>query len=95
LFCLIVVAAQFTLPPGYGILVYVGLGVANVVSAIFVFLLATRLYGNGMGIFLAIMTLIPYLGLIFLLIVNGRATKVLKDHDIPVGLLGADMSKLK
>jgi hypothetical protein len=65
-----------------------------VVGAVYVFVLAIRVYGVGLGILLGVMALIPYLGLIVLLVVNGEATKVLKQNGIPVGLLGAKTSSL-
>jgi hypothetical protein len=90
-----VVAGQFALPEGSTLLVIAGLAVVGVISAVFVFLLATSLFGNGLGAFLGVLTLVPYLGLVVLLFVNGKATAVLKEHGIRVGLLGADLSKLK
>lgn len=52
-------------------------------------MLATRVYGTGAGIVLGVLTLIPCLGLVILLLVNRKATDVLKQHGIGVGLLGA------
>jgi hypothetical protein len=43
---------------------------------------------------LGILTLIPLVGLIVLLIVNGKATNLLREDGIHVGLLGARMSDL-
>ena len=68
-------------------LAYVGVAVTG---AVFLFLLAISLYNMGAGIVLGILALVPILGLIILLIVNGRATAVLRQHGIRVGLLGAD-----
>lgn len=67
-------------------------GVAGVASSVFVFMLAIRLYGTGVGVLLGVLTLVPLLGLIVLLIVNGKATSTLKSHGIAVGILGADMN---
>lgn len=58
---------------------------------VFVFLLATKVYGAGRGILLGLLTLIPCLGLIMLLIVNGKATRVLQQNGYKVGLLGAKL----
>jgi hypothetical protein len=63
-------------------------------ATVFVFLLAMKIYSTGMGIFLGILTLIPCIGLLVLLMVNGKATGVLKDNGISVGLLGAKLSDL-
>jgi hypothetical protein len=41
-----------------------------------------------------ILSLIPFFGMIFLLIVNGRATRVLRRNNIRVGLLGANPSQI-
>jgi phage-related protein len=68
--------------------------ICGVVASVFIFMLATKLYGLGLGIFMAILTLIPCLGLIALLIVNGKATNVLKGQGIRVGLLGANPSEI-
>ena len=35
----------------------------------------------------------PYIGLIVLLVVNGKATGILKQNGIKVGLLGANLSQ--
>lgn len=67
---------------------------ASIAAAVFVFLLAMKINGVGMGVFLGILTLIPCLGLIVLLIVNGQATSVLKKNGIKVGLLGAKLSDI-
>ena len=62
---------------------------ASVAAMVSVFLLAIKLHGTGMGIVLGILTLIPLLGVIPLLIVNGTATRILRKHGIKVGLMGA------
>jgi hypothetical protein len=66
-----------------------------VIGAVFIFMLAISLYNTGAGIVLGILTLIPLLGLIVLLVVNGKATKVLRAHGIRVGLLGANPSTIR
>jgi len=46
---------------------------------------------KGFGVLLALITIIPCcVGLIPLLIINGKATSVLTSHNIKVGLLGVD-----
>jgi hypothetical protein len=47
-----------------------------------------------MGVVLGILTLIPCVGLIVLLIINSKATGILKKNGVRVGLLGAKMSDL-
>ena len=66
-----------------------GLGSA-LAGAVFVFLLSIKVYGPALGILLGILTLIPCLGLLALLRVNAKATNVLQQNGIKVGLLGAN-----
>jgi hypothetical protein len=80
---------QFVLPDLrtiFGLLAFA----ASVTGAVFVFMLSLKLYSVGVGIVLGILTLIPILGLLVLLIINGKATKILRSYNIRVGLLGAD-----
>lgn len=67
----------------------------GITATVGVFLLATKLYSVGPGIALGILTLIPRVGLVVLLIINAKATGVLKKHGIAVGLLGADTSTIR
>ena len=85
---------QFALPPGMRPLLGVGVLLVMLVSTVFVFLLATKLYGTVSGVLLGILTMIPLIGLIMLLILNGKATGILQQNKIKVGLLGADPSKI-
>jgi hypothetical protein len=59
-----------------------------------VFMMAVKVYGTGAGVVLGLLTLIPAVGLIVLLIVNAKATTIIKQNGIRVGLLGANMSDL-
>jgi hypothetical protein len=68
-------------------LIYLGVAVT---AAVFIFMLAISLYNVGLGVVLGILALIPLLGLLILLMVNGKATKLLRSHGVRVGLLGAD-----
>jgi ABC-type enterochelin transport system permease subunit len=52
------------------------------------------LYSTTTGIVLGILTFIPLVGLIVLLIVNGKATNVLRQNGITVGLMGAKSSQI-
>lgn len=63
-------------------------------ATVFVFLLATKVYTPVVGVLLGLLTLIPCVGLIVLLVINGQATSILKSHGIHVGLLGASLSDL-
>jgi len=71
----------------------VGFG-AGITGAVFVFMLSLSLYGIGLGVTLGILSLIPILGIIPLLIVNGKATRVLRAAGVKVGLLGANPNDL-
>jgi len=88
------VVAQFALPPDARIFLLIGVLAIGMMGTVFVFLLATKIYEPGRGVALGILTLIPIVGLIVLLIVNGKATTILKNHGIHVGLLGARSSDL-
>ena len=65
---------------------------SRLVSLACVFMLATKLYGTAVGIVLGLLMLLPCIGLITLLIVNQKATSILKSHGIHVGLFGANTS---
>ena len=65
--------------------------VVDIVAVVFVFLLTTKLYGVGVGILVGILTLIPCVGLITLLVVNAKATTILRAAGLKVGLLGASV----
>ncbi len=83
------VAGQSMIPVGISLILGIPVGIVIIVAAVFIFLLATKLYGAVVGIFLGILTLIPLVGLFVLLIVNGKTTKMLKENGVDVGLLGA------
>jgi hypothetical protein len=94
LFNIIFILSRFFLPPGLQILLYIAIGILDVAGTVFVFMLAMKVYSTGLGIVLGVLTLIPCVGLIVLLIVNGKATSVLQANGISVGLLGADPSTI-
>ena len=91
---LVAVIGQFALPPELRPLVGIGVLLVGLVGAVFVFLLAMKTYGTGLGIVLGILSLVPLIGLIILLVVNGKATNILKQNGIKVGLLGANVSSI-
>jgi hypothetical protein len=91
---LAIVAVSFFLPAGLRLVAgIVGLAI-GVTSTVFVFLLASKVYEGGTGILLAILTLIPCIGLLVLLVINGKATSILKQNRVRVGLFGANMTDL-
>lgn len=92
---ILLVGFQFAIPPeGRLYLGLIALGVI-ITATVFVFLLATKVYSTCLGIVLGILTLIPCLGLIVLLIINAKATGVLKQNGIRVGLLGANTADIR
>jgi hypothetical protein len=92
---LIAVVARFALPPELRLILTLGMLPVGIASTVFVFLLSTKIYSTGTGVLLGILTLIPVIGLIVLLIINGKATAILRRHGIRVGLLGASLSGIK
>jgi hypothetical protein len=90
--------ALSTLDPGLQLLGVIVLAVyylaVAITATVFVFMLAVKVYGTGMGVVLGILTLIPCVGLIVLLIINSKATGILRKNGVRVGLLGAKMADL-
>lgn len=75
-------------------------GIVAIASTVFIFLLAIKVYSVVVGILLGLLTLLgsltlfPLIGLIVLLLVNGKATKILRQNGIKVGLLGANLKAI-
>ncbi len=73
----------------------------HLLAVVCIVLLALRIYPLPMTIFLAALALsplfafVPYANLFALIIVNTKATTVLKKHGIRVGLLGAKRSDIQ
>lgn len=88
------VAAAFILSGDQGGIVDVALLAVAIAGAIFVFKLSIRLFGTAVGVLLGCTSLVPLLGLIPLLVINGKATAVLTRHGLKVGLLGVDPGQL-
>ena len=91
---ILLVISQFVVPPEMRSIPAVASLLASLAGSVFVFLLAIRVYGMGMGILFGLVCLIPCIGLIGLLVVNGKATTVLRQNGIKVGLLGAKLSEI-
>jgi hypothetical protein len=91
---LVAIVAQVFVPPEIRLLVSLASLVVGLAATVFVFLLAIKVYSTGLGVLLGILTLIPCVGLLMLLFVNGKATSVLKQNGIRVGLLGANLSEV-
>ena len=91
---LLAVFGQFALPPEATIILGIGVLLVGLTGAVFAFLLAIKTHGMGQGILLGILCLVPCVGLLVLLVINSKATSVLKQNGIKVGLLGADLKSL-
>ena len=91
---LVLIVGQFALPPELRLIPALLALAVSITAAVFVFMLALALYNTGTGILLGILTLIPLVGLIVLLTINGKATNVLRQHGIRVGLMGADPNQI-
>jgi hypothetical protein len=89
----LVVVARTSHIPMLALVGVLALLVSGIAGIVFVVLTAMRLYSTSAAIGLAVVMLIPCVGLLLLLSINSAATKRLKDNGIKVGLLGANMSQ--
>lgn len=87
-------AGQFAVPPQTRQLIAFGVLGVILLGAVLVFILAIKIFGTSPGILLGVLSLIPFIGLIGLTYVNGKATEILNQNGIRVGLLGADLSEI-
>jgi hypothetical protein len=94
LFAILICAVMYALPQALLGIAVLGVIASAITGAIFVFRLALAIYGTAGGIILGVLTCIPLVGGIVLLIVNGKATNLLREDGIHVGLLGARMHDL-
>lgn len=85
------VVAHFFIPRELWAVIQAGILLLALAGTVFVFLLATKVYGVGLGILLGLLAMIPCFGLVMLLVINGKATSVLRQNGYRVGLLGAKM----
>ena len=69
--------------------------VASLGSWVLSVLLANRLYGSGGAILVFFSQFVPCVNLITLLVVNSKATNLLRDKGYTVGFLGADLSEFR
>ena len=91
---IILIVLQFALPPALRLFLGIAVLAVAITAAVYVFMLAMALYNTAAGIVLGILTLVPLVGLIVLLVINGKATTILRSHGIKVGLMGADMNQV-
>ena len=66
-----------------------------VLMAFFVSLVTKHLHDLSTAILYGILCFLPIIGLFILWKVNSQATEYLKDRGVPIGLLGANISKIK
>ncbi|HEV3025680.1 MAG TPA: hypothetical protein VGX76_24575 [Pirellulales bacterium] len=90
---LLAVVGQFLIPAPLRFVLALFAIPVLITGAVFVFLLAMKVYETALGVLLGILALIPCLGLIVLLVVNGTATNMLRANGHKVGLLGASLSE--
>ena len=91
LYFAVVLETKSLIAVGLGMLVVVGVIVLTVVC---VFRLALSIYSTATAITVGILTLIPYLGILILLIINSKATKILRTNGIKVGLMGDKVKQI-
>jgi hypothetical protein len=68
--------------------------VLGIVSGVFNCLVEMKLSGAVVGVFVAVLSAVPCLGLFIVLIVNTRAISALQSNGVRVGFLGAYVSDL-
>ncbi|MDB5357434.1 MAG: hypothetical protein JWN24_3887 [Phycisphaerales bacterium] len=90
----VLIIGQFALPAEVRIIATLLAACVSITAAVFVFMLALAVYNTATGIALGILTLIPLVGLLVLRIINSKATNILREHGIRVGLMGADSSQI-
>ena len=65
-----------------------------ITTAVLAFMLSLALYSTAFGIVLGMLASIPYGGIFPLLVINSKATRVLRAGGIRVGLMGANLSQI-
>ena len=67
-----------------------------IAGAVLVVMMSIKVYEQlWVGILLGLLTMVPCIGLLFLLVVNQKATKVLRANGVRVGLLGGNPNDVK
>jgi hypothetical protein len=91
---LVLVGLSFVVPPEVRPMLALAIIPVGITGTVFVFLLAIKVYSPVAGAALGILTLLPCIGIVVLLIINAKATDILKKNGIRVGLLGASLSDI-
>lgn len=76
--------------PGSGVIFLVLFVCVIAYGAVSVYGLASVLRGRVLAVIYVVGLLVPFLGLLLLLLLSGSATKILRENGIKVGFLGAD-----
>lgn len=92
-YCPLVIALTFA-PPEYELLVAVPYLATTLAAIVSVFLLSIKIHRTGLGILLGLFVLLPCLGLFVLLLINAKATEILRLNGLKVGLFGANLSDI-
>ena len=90
---IVIGAARFVVPADYAIILGIVALLVLLASTVSMFMLAMKVFNIGSGILYALGALVPCLGLLVLLAVNQRATRILRENGYKVGLLGANLSE--
>jgi hypothetical protein len=84
----------FIVPPEYRLYALIPVVLVGITAVVSVFILAMKVYNVALGILLGIGTTLGCIGLLVLLMVNQKATRILEANGHHVGFFGADLSKL-
>jgi hypothetical protein len=87
------IIAQFVFPSQFRIYIGIGILVLGLAALVSVVILAIRVYNPVTGIIFGIGTIIPCVGLLILLVVNNKATTILRQNGCHVGFFGANLSE--
>lgn len=69
--------------------------ISGLFALVFLIVLTYRMSGVIFAIIIGICSLIPFVGILVMLVISGRASKKLKQAGFKIGLLGADITQIK
>jgi DNA-directed RNA polymerase subunit RPC12/RpoP len=92
---LLAIPLPFVIPQEYRMIPIGYALVVSLIGTVLVWAMAIKVFGGGVGTLFGLMSLIPCVGIIMLLVINGKATAVLQNHGYTVGFLGVPMSELR
>ena len=94
-FVLGAMVGELVVPSSWQGILRFGLGISLLLGTICLMVQGVRLYGVALGLILAVFALSPYTVLVVLLLLHFKANRVLKQHGIKVGWLGANLCQLE